>query len=87
MKPKIIGSQKHIHQYDLRDFKGRIFFTTDLHGHYELLHQKLKEVSFDSTRDMLFVGGDWCDRGPDSKHIMDYIYEPWLHSIKQTTSL
>lgn len=82
MKPKIIGSQNHIHQYDLGHFKGRIFFTTDLHGHYELLHQKLKDVAFDSTRDILFVGGDWCDRGPDSKHIMDYIYEPWLHSIQ-----
>lgn len=82
MIPKMIGSQKHIAQYDLREFKGRIFFTTDLHGHYDLFHEKLREIGFDSTKDILFCGGDWCDRGPDSQHVMDYIYEPWIHSIR-----
>jgi len=82
MKPKIIGSQEHIHQYDLRDFKGRIFFTTDVHGHFDLLHEKLREVSFNADTDILFVGGDLTDRGPDSKYVLDYLYEPWLHSIQ-----
>lgn len=78
---KVIGSCGHIHQYDMRDFKGRMFFTTDLHGHYDLLHEKLHEVSFDSSRDILFSGGDWCDRGPDSKHVLDYLSEPWIASV------
>lgn len=82
MKPKIIGSQNHIHQYDLREFTGRIFFVTDLHGHYDLFHEKLKEVGFDSNKDVVFCGGDWCDRGPDSQHVLDYIYEPWIHSVR-----
>ena len=79
---KVIGSCGHVHQYDLREFKGRIFAVSDLHGHYDLLHEALKEVAFDSTKDLIFVGGDWTDRGPDSKHVLDYVNEPWIHSIQ-----
>lgn len=61
---------------------GRDFFTTDLHGHYDLLHEAMKLNAFDTSKDRLFVGGDWCDRGPDSKYVLDYIYEPWVHSIQ-----
>lgn len=67
---------------DLREHKGRIFYTTDLHGCYDLLHEKLKEVAFDSTKDILIVGGDMCDRGPDSKYVLDYLNEPWLYCIR-----
>lgn len=79
---KVIGSMGQIHQYDLREFKGRVFFTTDLHGSYDLLHEKLKEVAFDSKKDLLFVGGDWCDRGPDSHYVLDYLDEDWIKSIQ-----
>lgn len=61
---------------------GRDFFTTDLHGCYDLLHEQLKLHAFDTAKDRLFVGGDWCDRGSDSQHVLDYIYEPWIHSIR-----
>lgn len=79
---KVIGLSRHIHRYDMRDFKGRIFFTTDLHGHFDLLHDALREVAFDSDKDFLFVGGDWTDRGLDSKYVLDYINEPWLASVQ-----
>lgn len=62
--------------------KGRILFTTDLHGCYDLLHEKLKEVAFDSTKDILIVGGDMCDRGPDSKYVLDYLNEPWIYCVR-----
>lgn len=62
--------------------KGRDMFTTDLHGHYDLLHEQLSLHAFDSTVDRLFVGGDMCDRHPDSTYILDYIYEPWLHCVQ-----
>lgn len=79
---KIIGSCGHIHQYDMRAFKGRIFFTTDLHGHFDLLHDALRAVAFDATKDFLFVGGDWTDRGVDSRYVLDYINEPWIGSVQ-----
>lgn len=71
----------HIKYFD-RNTEGRDFFTTDLHGCYDLLHQKLREVAFDANKDRLFSGGDWCDRGPDSKHVLDYLSEPWIHSVR-----
>lgn len=82
MKGRLVGKQKHIKRFDLRKFKGRVFFTTDIHGHFDLLHEKLREVAFNADTDILFVGADMCDRGPDSKYVLDYIYEPWLHSIQ-----
>lgn len=73
---------KEIKQLDMRQHKGRIFFTTDLHGHYDLLHEQLKLVSFDSSKDILIIGGDLCDRGPDSQHVLDYLNEPWVYCIR-----
>lgn len=72
----------HIHRYDLRDFKGRVFFVSDIHGHFDLLHKALRDLAFNSQTDLLFVGGDNCDRGPDSKYVLDYITEPWYISIR-----
>ncbi len=71
-----------IKQLDMREHKGHIYFTTDLHGHYDLLHEHLKAVSFDSTKDILISGADWCDRGPDSQYVLDYLSEPWITSVR-----
>lgn len=81
LNPDVVGSMNHIHRYDLRNHAGRVFFTSDIHGSFDLLHEKLKGVSFDSTRDILIVGGDNTDRGPDSRHVLDYLYEPWYISV------
>lgn len=80
---KLIGACQHIARYDFSaGLPGRLFFVSDLHGCYDLLHYALREVGFDSTKDLLFSGGDWTDRGPDSKHVLDYLYEPWVHSVR-----
>lgn len=79
---KLIGACEHVAQYDLRNFGGRILAVSDLHGHYDLLHEALREVAFDSSKDLLFVGGDWTDRGPDSRYVLDYVNEPWVHSVQ-----
>lgn len=70
---------KHL---DLTKHNGRVFFTTDIHGCFDLLHEKLREHAFDSTKDLLIIGGDMCDRGPDSQYVLDYLYEPWVHCIR-----
>lgn len=79
---KVIGSMNHIHQYDLREFEGRVFYVTDIHGHFGLLHEAFRDLNFDTSRDLLFVGGDNTDRGPESQWILDYINEPWFISIQ-----
>ena len=81
-KTKLIGSCNHIQHFDLRKHKGRAFVSTDLHGHFYLLHDKLKEVAFDSTKDLLFLAGDNTDRHADSKYVLDYLCEPWVFSIR-----
>lgn len=71
----------HIKYYS-RNEKGRDFITTDIHGHFDLLHEQMKLNAFDTSKDRLFVGGDNCDRGPNSDWILDYINEPWYISIR-----
>lgn len=78
---KRIGRCQHVQQLDLREFKGRVFFVTDLHGCYDVLHYELRQVAFDSSKDILIAGGDWTDRGAYSKHVLDYITEPWVFSV------
>ena len=82
IKKLITGSQNHVLMVDATNHKGRIFFTTDIHGHFDLLHEKLRDVCFDSSRDILLVGGDIVDRHADSKYVLDYLCEPWVHSIQ-----
>lgn len=65
-----------------KNVKGRDFFVSDVHGHFDLLHQELNRVGFKSEVDRLFSGGDWCDRGPDSKYVLDYLTLPWIHSVR-----
>ena len=79
---KIIGSCGHIAQLDLREFKGRVFFVSDVHGHYDKLYAALRDVAFKSDTDILISGGDWTDRGPDSKYVLDWLHEPWVHSVR-----
>lgn len=81
-KTRLIGGSGHILQVDLREFNGRAFFSTDLHGCYDLLHEKLNEFAFNSRTDLLFLGADMCDRGPDSQYVLDYLNEPWVYCIR-----
>lgn len=71
----------HIKHYG-KNLRGRDFYTTDIHGNFDLLHEQLKLNAFDTSKDRLFVGGDNCDRGPTSSWILDYINEPWYISIR-----
>lgn len=80
---KLIGSMNHIAQYDLRGYKGRLFYVSDVHGHFDLLQTELREQAFSPANgDLLFSGGDWVDRGPESQYVLDWLYEPWVHSVQ-----
>lgn len=65
-----------------KNTNGRDFFTTDIHGHFDLLHEQMEYHAFNTKTDRLFVGGDSCDRGPQSDWILDYILEPWFISVR-----
>lgn len=82
MKYEKIGTCQHIHRYDLTDFTGRVFVVSDIHGCFDLLHDEMRDVAFDTSRDLMFVGGDSTDRGRYSHWILDYVNEPWFISIQ-----
>lgn len=45
----------------------------DIHGCLHFLEELLDEVQPDLTRDRLIFIGDYIDRGPESKRVVDYI--------------
>lgn len=65
-----------------RNIIGRDFIVGDLHGEYDLLMQKLQDLSFNRFRDRLFSVGDLVDRGPDSLKCLKLIKEDWFISVK-----
>jgi len=56
----------------------RQFAIADIHGHLKTFKALLREINF-TVFDELFLLGDFIDRGPDSKGVIDYIEE-----LKQT---
>ena len=72
---------KNVAEYE-QNKQGRDFFTTDIHGCFDLLTQELQKVLFNPKVDRLFVGGDCCDRGSQSGEILDWINEPWFISVR-----
>ena len=71
----------HVKVYG-KNTKGRDFFVSDIHGHFDLLLEEMKNHAFNTKTDRLFVGGDNCDRGPNSDWVLDFINEPWYISIR-----
>lgn len=61
---------------------GRIFAVGDLHGCYNLLMNRLKEIGFDFERDLLVAVGDLVDRGVQNVECVNLIDKPWFTSIK-----
>lgn len=65
-----------------KNTNGTDYVIGDLHGCYDLLMDKLKEISFDKSRDRLFSVGDLIDRGPKSLECLGLVYEPWFHAVR-----
>lgn len=62
--------------------EGRDYVTGDLHGTLDELHEFLKEVHFDHSKDRLFCTGDLVDRGPDSMGVVALLDEPWFFTVR-----
>lgn len=51
----------------------RQFVISDIHGCLLTFRALLEEISFSERNDELFLLGDFTDRGPDSKGVLDYV--------------
>jgi len=60
--------------------KGIDYFVGDIHGHYLLLIEQLKQLNFDFNNDRLFAVGDIIDRGNESEQCLELLIEPWFNS-------
>jgi serine/threonine protein phosphatase 1 len=54
---------------------GRIFAIGDVHGCLDKLHTMMKRIRIDEEEDTLIFLGDYIDRGPDSREVVDFILE------------
>jgi serine/threonine protein phosphatase 1 len=52
---------------------GDIYAIGDIHGRLELLERLLEELEPDLDRDRLVFMGDYIDRGPQPKGVVDYL--------------
>lgn len=65
-----------------KDIKGKLYAVGDIHGCYNLLMSKLKEIGFDFENDLLVAVGDLVDRGVQNEECVSLIDEPWFASVK-----
>ena len=69
-------------EIDRRGTEGRTFFTTDVHGCFNILEGHLNRVSFNPSKDLLISGGDWCERGMYSHRVLQYLNTPCVMSVR-----
>lgn len=67
--------------YD-KEIKGRLYAVGDLHGCYNLLMTRLKEIGFDFENDLLVAVGDLVDRGAQNIECVELLSKPWFISIR-----
>lgn len=62
--------------------KGDDYICSDIHGHFSLLAQQLKQIEFDELTDRLFSLGDLIDRGDESDQALKWLAKPWFFAIQ-----
>ena len=63
------------------NIKGNDYVVGDIHGCFDLLKEKLSEISFNSDADRLFAVGDLVDRGNNSAECVKWLNKSWFHSV------
>lgn len=53
----------------------RILAISDIHGELELFNKLLEQVGYDASTDQLILLGDYVDRGPDAKGVLERVIE------------
>lgn len=64
------------------EIKGRLWAVGDIHGCYNLLMTRLKEISFDFENDLLVAVGDLVDRGTQNIECIELLSKPWFTSVR-----
>ena len=65
-----------------KEIKGKLWAVGDIHGCYNLLMTRLKEISFDFENDLLVAVGDLVDRGTQNIQCVELLSKPWFASVR-----
>ncbi|ENV60397.1 metallophosphoesterase [Acinetobacter soli] len=65
-----------------KEIKGNLYAVGDIHGCYNLLMNRLKDIGFDFENDLLVAVGDLVDRGAQNQECVNLIDQPWFTSVK-----
>lgn len=65
-----------------KQIKGKLYAVGDLHGCYNLLMQKLRDIGFDFEKDHLVSVGDLVDRGPQNLQCIELLSQPWFSAVR-----
>lgn len=60
---------------------GQDYAVGDIHGGFDFLRAALIKIGFNQSVDRLFALGDLVDRGGQSHQVLEWLNEPWFHSI------
>jgi len=53
----------------------RTLVMSDIHGELEMFERLLSDVKYDPDQDQLILLGDYVDRGPNSRKVLDKVIE------------
>ena len=65
-----------------KEIKGKLYAVGDIHGCYDLLMTRLKEIGFDFENDLLVAVGDLVDRGTQNIECIELLSKPWFTSVR-----
>ena len=65
-----------------KQITGKLYAVGDIHGCYNLLMSRLKEISFDFEKDLLVAVGDLVDRGTQNIECIELLSKPWFTSVR-----
>ena len=65
-----------------KEIKGKLYAVGDIHGCYNLLMSRLKEIGFDFENDLLVAVGDLVDRGTQNIECIELLSKPWFTSVR-----
>lgn len=65
-----------------KEIKGKLWAVGDIHGCYNLLMTRLKEIGFDFENDLLVAVGDLVDRGAQNIECIELLSKPWFTSVR-----
>ena len=65
-----------------KEIKGKLWAVGDIHGCYNLLMTRLKEIGFDFENDLLVAVGDLVDRCTQNIQCIELLSKPWFTSVR-----